>query len=668
MHGWHASGGARTPCSLARAAILGLQEGAPEQWEAVSDLDNFFQRVYTYYHERGLRCILASRILALVTLAFAICLTIFLAEVINWQGLRYDCLDDFSCSNVSFVRSNALHPPSLFTTLYFGPLLVLYWLWNLANFVLDLRPLLEMRSLFAEKLGTSDAELYNLTWDEIVVRIIELQRATRFCIVKEELTAHDVANRILRKDNYLVGMVNRGVLPLQPIPFVHLNLFTQTLEWNLYACIFDAMFDKSFRLRKAFVDDVRGLQRRFLLCGLLNLALAPFVAAFMLIFFFIKHAEEFHRRPLQAAASALTRDYTRHARWCMREFNELPHVFEARVAASGPDATAYVRHFPSPMLTLFARFVTFIVGSCAAVLCALALLNENILLFYRFGAAQPHGAHDHERGGYNLPFLLALFSSILAVSRSFDGLSNASTDAPAATVQPEVLMKSLSAQTHYMPHHWRGNAHKREVYVEFRRIYQYKILLLLQEVRRPADRAAHATASPTPPPGATPLPPRARCSARSPRRCCCASRCRRAPPRSSTSSTRSRRTSKASATSVRSRSSTSSGTATQGTARRRRAGPASARRTARWRRRTSRSARTTRRGATRAARAPRCSATSRAPRRRPLRRRRSPRAPHCRPSTRRRPTQTRASRRLTPPPPPRRPPPRPPRSAGTPRR
>ena len=53
-----------------------LQDGAREQWEAIEDLDTFFVRVYTYYRERGLQCILASRIISLLTLAFTILLFI----------------------------------------------------------------------------------------------------------------------------------------------------------------------------------------------------------------------------------------------------------------------------------------------------------------------------------------------------------------------------------------------------------------------------------------------------------------------------------------------------------------------------------------------------------------------------------------------------------------
>jgi len=75
---------------LAMDPVTLLEDGPKETWEAISDLDNFFARVYTYYNERGLRCILASRIISLLTLAFTIVLFIFLVEVLDWYAHYHD--------------------------------------------------------------------------------------------------------------------------------------------------------------------------------------------------------------------------------------------------------------------------------------------------------------------------------------------------------------------------------------------------------------------------------------------------------------------------------------------------------------------------------------------------------------------------------------------------
>ena len=49
-----------------------LQDGTEEKWEAISDLDAFLSRVYDYFNERGLRCIITARIINLLTLLFTI--------------------------------------------------------------------------------------------------------------------------------------------------------------------------------------------------------------------------------------------------------------------------------------------------------------------------------------------------------------------------------------------------------------------------------------------------------------------------------------------------------------------------------------------------------------------------------------------------------------------
>lgn len=93
---------------------------------------------------------------------------------------------------------------------------------------------------------------------------MQAQRTTRLCIVRD-LTEHDIVSRIMRKENYLIGMLNQGVLALYiSFPGVRPRfMLTKTLEWNLHWCILDSMFDDSFRIRPEFVGNPDALQRRF---------------------------------------------------------------------------------------------------------------------------------------------------------------------------------------------------------------------------------------------------------------------------------------------------------------------------------------------------------------------------------------------------------------------
>jgi hypothetical protein len=84
-----------------------------------------------------------------------------------------------------------------------------------------------------------------------------------------DLDELDVVGRIMRKDNYLISMINKGVIsPRLPLPrWMGLGrsraLLTKTLEWNLRQCLLDWMIDeRTFRIRRDFLEDPSKLQSR----------------------------------------------------------------------------------------------------------------------------------------------------------------------------------------------------------------------------------------------------------------------------------------------------------------------------------------------------------------------------------------------------------------------
>eukprot|EP00959_Pyramimonas_sp_CCMP1952_P327886 6864413-Pyramimonas_sp.AAC.1 len=100
-------------------------------------------------------------------------------------------------------------------------------------------------------------------WSELVNRIVQAQSSMRLCVVKE-LTALDIVSRIMRKENFLIGMLNKDVLCLSlPLPMLGSRvMLTKILEWNLYWCILDNMFDNNFHIRHEFTMDERALKKR----------------------------------------------------------------------------------------------------------------------------------------------------------------------------------------------------------------------------------------------------------------------------------------------------------------------------------------------------------------------------------------------------------------------
>lgn len=72
---------------------------------------------------------------------------------------------------------------------------------------------------------------------------------------------------------------------------------------------------------------------------------------------------------------------------------------------------------------------------------------------------------------------------MLAVSRAF--ISEAG-----AAFEPELALLEVVAHTHWLPRHWRGRAHTREVQAQFQQLFQFKV----RAVRGPgAGRQGHNT-------------------------------------------------------------------------------------------------------------------------------------------------------------------------------
>lgn len=66
----------------------GLLNGYSLNVDPIDDLDLFVERLYSYYCQKGLWCIIIKWIVELLTLAFTICFSGFFLLFVDWNGLR----------------------------------------------------------------------------------------------------------------------------------------------------------------------------------------------------------------------------------------------------------------------------------------------------------------------------------------------------------------------------------------------------------------------------------------------------------------------------------------------------------------------------------------------------------------------------------------------------
>ncbi|GAA5905963.1 hypothetical protein JCM5296_001302 [Sporobolomyces johnsonii] len=463
-----------------RRAAFGMsaKERALWRWVNVEDLDGFLHQVYLYYVGKGIWAIGLERILNLLTVGWVIGFSTFLMGCIDYPRLWHsNHLSDV-------VVPKCVSRLSGFTLLLFISFAAFY-AWRIVRFSLGVRRLWEMHEFYTELLEVPENDIQTIPWHAIVARLSAL-RATHPSALSlssgpnpnpsERLDAHDVANRIMREENYLIALFNKDVLDISlPLPTAVArvvrkrrfgkSMLTQTLEWNLSFCLVGFLFGQDGQVRRAFLSErnktelVEALKRRFILMGLINAVFAPFIVLYLLMYSFFRYFEEYHKNP----SSIGSRQFTPLARWKFREFNELSHLFQQRLALAHPLADQYINQYPKAKTALISRFVAFLAGSFAAVLILFSLIDPDAFL------------HFEITPGRTVLFYIGVFGTVLAAARGMVPDEN-------RVIDPEELMKGIIEHTHYVPVEWRGKLHSADVYVAFGKLFQTKVSLFLQEI------------------------------------------------------------------------------------------------------------------------------------------------------------------------------------------
>lgn len=355
------------------------------------------------------------------------------------------------------------------------------WVCKVFQYGYDFRRLRLMQNFYHYLLEVSDTDIQTVSWQEIVKRLMLLrdanpataadvkERHRRFMgsQSKQRMDAHDIANRLMRRDNYLIALINKDVLDLTlPIPFLRSRqLFSKTLEWNLSLSILDFVFDERGQVRPLFLKETHrralsdSLRRRFLFAGFMNVLCAPFIVMFFILLYFFRYFNEFKSNPSQIGS----RQYTPLAEWKFRGFNELYHLFQRRVKMSYPFASRYVDQFPKDKSIQVAKFVAFITGALASILALASIIDPESFLAFEI---------TPER---TVLFYLGIFGTVWAIARGM-------VPEESLVFDPEFALNNVVEYTHHLPSHWHGRLHSNEVRAEFTQLYQMKVVIFLEEI------------------------------------------------------------------------------------------------------------------------------------------------------------------------------------------
>eukprot|EP00581_Thalassiosira_minuscula_P013305 CAMPEP_0183714190 /NCGR_PEP_ID=MMETSP0737-20130205/8809_1 /TAXON_ID=385413 /ORGANISM="Thalassiosira miniscula, Strain CCMP1093" /LENGTH=939 /DNA_ID=CAMNT_0025943095 /DNA_START=322 /DNA_END=3141 /DNA_ORIENTATION=- len=497
---------------LKRLRILPKNDG----YAYVSDLDAFFSSLYNYYYMRGFGSIVGKGIVELVSLFFTLWLSLILFAYIDWRALSH-CNDEQSCHE-SFREAYLVQHPFSSSNLLRNSWIVIYCLlfsiyglFCLVQYGHTLVASLESKLFLEEVLAVSDRDLEvgRVEWGDIVERMSEAQRLGKCRVAilptsavggavgdasqlrshasmsqQQEQNSEDdlptghlvVAQRIMRRENYMISFFNKGLfdLTIPPIPIWPLSnltnqpreekttFFSKSIEWSIYFCVLNYMFNHSRKIRPAFYGDPSSLRRRFQLCGIAHLIFMPFLLFFVTLHFFMSNAYDWQSTKEYMGP----REWSSMARWKFREFNELPHSFERRMEPSYKSAAAYLDMFgrPSPFKVALGRLLVFVSGSLGTLLLAFAAMNDAILLHVKIGQ-------------WNLLWYAGVLGVCFSVGK---GMIPKSTSPHFGHARRNLIddmnseLEKLATHTHYLPDSWRGKGWHDRTKKAFAPMFQFK--------------------------------------------------------------------------------------------------------------------------------------------------------------------------------------------------
>ncbi|KAI3645020.1 hypothetical protein MP228_011184 [Amoeboaphelidium protococcarum] len=451
--------------------------------------DEFYHGIYNYYINNGLTALMLKRLLNLLIVAFVVSFSTFLISCI-----------DHSAIPKTRQLSEALIPHCLSTINTFQTislfLFVCFWIYEMMKMVSDWSRYQLIQQFYSDVMQIDDSQLSDLEWHVVVDKLVGLvNRYHQSQSVNTKFSAQDLTNMLMRRDNYLIALLNLDILDLQS-PWSRMfqskgknigqnQQLSKALQVLLDFCVFDYLFESQDQglqfassssgnnhqpgLNAKVLKDIHrtayiaGLRRRFILAGLAAFVLAPFVLVFLMLYFIFKYGEHFHKNPVKLSS----RSFTPLVKWKIRDFNELPHQFERRLNLCADKASQYMNMFPSAYVGVLANFVAYISGSIALALTILSFVDDDFLL------------HFHITPGKSVLFYLGLFGVIYSASRSL--VPDASREIKKQSA--EDLVREVIELVHYYPSHWKVHSlNSRQLQREFSSIYQYKVVIFAQEI------------------------------------------------------------------------------------------------------------------------------------------------------------------------------------------
>jgi autophagy-related protein 9 len=298
------------PDSRPRPAVARLvnqdavfKEQAMWLWTNVQNLDAFLLEVYQYFTGHGVWSILLSRVIHLATAAFLFSLFMFLSTCVDYTKIptskgTSEVLIPQCMKRSSWTKSLALW------------VFCFWWIWTLFKYITDIPRLRSMEMFYQHLLGIPDTDIQAVSWERVVQGLMKLRdlnpetadNVPKYVKAagkqsKQKMDAHDIANRLMRRDNYSIALFNKEIIDLTlSIPILgNRQYYSRSLEDHLNYCFSDFIFDSQGQVNPLCLQRrdrhrlIQALRQRLRFLAIMSILMAPFTITLHCIYYFSRY-------------------------------------------------------------------------------------------------------------------------------------------------------------------------------------------------------------------------------------------------------------------------------------------------------------------------------------------------------------------------------------------
>lgn len=325
--------------------------------------------IYDYYYNRGLKSYVINSLSNIIISLIIAISPVFLFRCIDVSKISTAT----KISDVILPLSEGWKRSNLFIHLCVISFM-LFVLIQILQFGYVVSQFIPVRKYFIEALGIQEKDLYVLDWIEVIDHIAQKDSSVR-------ISSLEIAQEVLRIDNYLSAFVTDPSLLTWKLPYMNrpchfpmtlffFYLFRVSLIGTVLSADGESIVNE---MQSVGIQQTKEtLSKRFKLIGVILFLISPFYLAFQVFYSIFNYFQAIKSSP----GSLSTRNWSLEARWTIREYNELLHVFNQRIMKSYYFSNQYIEQFPASMFEPVYKLICFLCGSFISFLVIVSIFSD----------------------------------------------------------------------------------------------------------------------------------------------------------------------------------------------------------------------------------------------------------------------------------------------------